>query len=51
MKIQFYADLLFHRAGPAEVAFNDLGTATPFPARDEQRLFSLLVTRADAPAQ
>ena len=41
------------RRGPfrAEVAFNDLGTATPFPARDEQRLFSLLVTRADAPAQ
>jgi hypothetical protein len=46
-----YADLLFHRAGPAEVAFNGAGIGTPFPARDEQRLFSLLITRADAHAQ
>jgi hypothetical protein len=51
VKIQLYADLLFHRAGPAEVAFNGDGIGTPFPARDEQRLFSLLVTRADAHAQ
>ena len=50
VKTQFYVDLLFHRAGPAEVACNDLGIGTPFPARDEQRLFTLLVTRADAHA-
>lgn len=45
VKTQFYDDLLFHRAGPAEVAFTDLGIGTPFPAREQQRLFSLLVTR------
>lgn len=45
------ADLLFHRAGPAEIAFQGVGIGAPFPARDEQRLFSLLVTRADAHAQ
>jgi hypothetical protein len=50
VKVQSYVDLLFHRAGPAEVAFNDLGIGTPFPAPDEQRLFSLLVTRADTHA-
>jgi hypothetical protein len=50
VKVQFYVDLLFHRAGPAEIAFNDLGIGAPFPARDEQRLFSLLVRRADAHA-
>jgi hypothetical protein len=47
-KAQVYVDLLFHRAGPAEVAFTDSGIGSPFPARDQQRLFSLLVTRADA---
>jgi hypothetical protein len=50
VKLQFYVDLLFHRAGPAEIAFNDLAIGTPLPAPDEQRLFSLLVTRADAHA-
>lgn len=48
---RLYADLLFHRAGPAEVAFNGAGIGRPFPARDEQRLFSLLVARADAHAR
>lgn len=43
-----YADLLFHRSGPAETAFNAAGIGAPFPANDEGRLFSLLVTRADA---
>jgi hypothetical protein len=46
--INVYIDLLFHRAGPAEVAFNDSAIGTPFPPADQQRLFSLLVTRADA---
>lgn len=45
--IKVYVDLLFHRAGPAEIAFNDFAIGRPFPARDQQRLFSLLVTRAD----
>lgn len=49
--LRIYADLLFHRVGPAEVAFNGAGIGTPLPARDEQRLFSLLVTRADAHGQ
>lgn len=48
VKIKFYTDLLFHRAGPAEVAFDDVGIGAPFPARDQQRLFALLVSRADA---
>jgi hypothetical protein len=46
-----YTDLLFHRAGPAEVAFNSAAIGKPFSATDEQRLFSLLVTRADAHAK
>lgn len=46
--INVYIDLLFHGAGPAEVAFNDSAIGTPFPPADQQRLFSLLVTRADA---
>ena len=46
--INVYIDLLFHRSGPAEVAFNDSAIGTPFPPADQQRLFSLLVTRADA---
>jgi hypothetical protein len=46
--INVYIDLLIHRAGPAEVAFNDSAIGTPFPPADQQRLFSLLVTRADA---
>jgi hypothetical protein len=51
VKIKLYTDLLFHRAGPAEVAFDDVGIGTPFPARDQQRLFALLVTRSDARAK
>jgi hypothetical protein len=47
-KVTFYTDLLFHRAGPAEVAFTDLGIGSPYPAADEQRLFALLVSRADS---
>ena len=45
---KFYVDLLFHSAGPAEVAFTDFGIGTPFPASDQQRLFSLLISRATA---
>jgi hypothetical protein len=51
VKIKLYTDLLFHRAGPAEVAFDDVGIGTPFPASDQQRLFALLVARADARAK
>jgi hypothetical protein len=51
VKIKVYTDLLFHRAGPAEVAFDDVGIGTPFPTRDQQRLFALLVARADAHAK
>jgi hypothetical protein len=29
VKIKVYTDLLFHRAGPAEVAFDDVGIGTP----------------------
>jgi hypothetical protein len=47
-RFTFYVDLLFHRAGPAEVSFTDLGIGTPFPASDQQRLFSLMVSRAAA---
>jgi hypothetical protein len=50
VSVRVYADLLFHRVGPAEVAFNGAGVGTPFSASDEQRLFSLLVSRADAHA-
>ena len=49
-KVTFYTDLLFHRAGPAEVAFTDLGIGSPYPAAEERRLFALLVSRADAHA-
>ena len=51
VKVSVYVDLLFHRVGPAEVAFTDSGIETPFPAADRQRLFSLLVRRGDAHAR
>jgi hypothetical protein len=48
---KIYVDLLFHRSGPAEVAFNDFAIGMPFAAADQQRLFSLLATRAEAYAR
>jgi hypothetical protein len=48
VRIPFYIDGRGFTLGRAEVALTALGILQPFPAADEQRLFSLLLERAIA---
>jgi hypothetical protein len=48
VQIPFYLDYLVFVDGAAEVSLRSEGTPVPFPARAEERLFSLLVERAKA---
>ncbi|MFI5008764.1 MAG: hypothetical protein ACHQDY_00650 [Solirubrobacterales bacterium] len=44
--IPFYFDILSFAYGPAEVTLLSSGLLEPFPAKAQEKLFSLLVTRA-----
>ena len=46
IKIPFYMDFLGFVYGPAEVMLRSFSLPEPFPAATEERLFSLLLTRA-----
>jgi hypothetical protein len=46
VRVPFYADILGFVYGPAEVTLLSFGLPEPFPAATQQRLFSLLLTRA-----
>lgn len=48
VRIPFYLDILGFVDGPAEVTLLSSGVLHPFPAAIQQRLFTLLVTRAKA---
>jgi hypothetical protein len=48
VKLPFYLDSLGFTLGPAEVGLTTLGIAERYPAADEQRLFALLLQRAEA---
>jgi hypothetical protein len=45
--IPFYFDILSFAYGPAEVTLFSSGLPEPFPAKAQEKLFSLLVTRAE----
>jgi hypothetical protein len=47
-KLPFYLDILGFVYGPAQVSLSSSGALRPFPAAVQQRLFSLLVKRAEA---
>jgi hypothetical protein len=46
VKVPFFVDSLGFASGKAEVGLTTLGIGQPFPAADEQRLFTLLAGRA-----
>jgi hypothetical protein len=46
LSARFTVDVLAFRLGPALVTLVAAGLGAPFPAADEQRLFSLLLARA-----
>ncbi len=46
--ISFYLDILGFVYGPAQVTLSSSGTVQPFPAKAEEQLYSLLLTRARA---
>lgn len=48
VRLPFYLDILGFVDGPAEVSLTSSGLPEPFPARIEQRLFLLLLSRAQA---
>jgi hypothetical protein len=48
IRIPFYIDILGFVYGPTEVTLFSVGILHPFPAAIQQRLFTLLVTRAKA---
>jgi hypothetical protein len=48
LMLPFYMDLLSFTYGPARVVLFSSGVLRPFPAEIQQRLFSLLLTRAEA---
>jgi hypothetical protein len=48
VQLPFYLDYLTFVDGAAQVSLRTMGTPLPFPARLEERLFSLLVERAKA---
>jgi hypothetical protein len=50
IKIPFYMDFLGFVYGPTEVMFRSFSLPEPFPAATEERLFSLLLTRAKSRA-
>jgi hypothetical protein len=45
-KVPFYADILGFLDGPAEVTLVSTGFPVPFPAQEEERLFTVLLSRA-----
>lgn len=47
VQIPFYLDYLGFVHGSAAVSLRSIGTPVPFPASEEERLFSLLVERAE----
>jgi hypothetical protein len=48
IRVPFYMDILGFVYGPAEVTLVSSGLLRPFPAAAQQRLFSLLVKRAES---
>jgi hypothetical protein len=48
VRIPFYLDVLGFVEGPAQVTLSSSGVLRPFPAAIQQRLFSLLLSRAKA---
>jgi hypothetical protein len=46
--ISFYLDILGFVYGPAQVTLSSSGTIRPFPAKAEEQLYSLLLSRARA---
>jgi hypothetical protein len=46
--ISFYLDILGFVYGPAQVTLSSSGTVQPFPAKAEEQLYALLLTRARA---
>lgn len=48
IRVPFYLDVLGFVAGPAQVTLVSSGLGRPFPAAIQQRLFSLLLSRAKA---
>jgi hypothetical protein len=46
VKVPFFLDTLGFGSGPAEIGLTTLGVGQPFPAADEQRLWTLLAGRA-----
>jgi hypothetical protein len=44
--VPFYADILGFLDGPAEVTLVSTGFPVPFPAQEEERLFTVLLSRA-----
>ncbi|HEV2973685.1 MAG TPA: hypothetical protein VGX69_01650 [Solirubrobacteraceae bacterium] len=50
VKLPFYLDILGFVEGPSEVTLTSSGLLRPFPAEAQQRLYTLLLTRAKAHA-
>lgn len=48
LKLPFYMDLLGFVYGPARITLSSTGALKPFPAAIQQKLFSILLTRAKA---